>query len=77
MTNKPKKSCSAALAIGEMQIKPTMRLLHSQWMTIIKRTDCIKSWWRGRGNRNPHILLVGLKNCAVAVENSLAVFQKV
>ena len=65
MANRYIKRCSISLAIGEMQIKITMRYyLTLVRMAIIKKNTNNK-YWQGCGEKgNPHTLLEDVNWCS-------------
>ena len=62
------KGCSASLAIGEMQIKTTMRCHFTQ----INKQVLARMWRKG----NPSALLLGMQTGATTMENSMEFLQK-
>jgi len=72
------KSYSVSAVIREMQIKTTKRynFVHTRMATIKINGKSQVLMWMGR-NWNPRILPLGMQNGTAAVQNSLAVPQKV
>ena len=71
------KRCSASLAFRQMQIKITMRPLHTGENGHHKpsnKQQVLKMLWR---KGNPSALLVGMQTGAATLENSMEFPQKI
>ena len=77
MSSKHMKGWLTSLVIREMQIKTTMKYQSMPTtMARIKKSDNNKHWRRW-GKIGIHLVLVGMPNCTVILENSMEVSQMI
>jgi hypothetical protein len=70
------KKCSISLAIKEMEIKATLRFhitpVRNSYHQKHTQQMLVRMW----GERNPHILLVGIKISTTTMVNSMKILRK-